>query len=153
MTDSPLLSLALRAIEEHERATEGPWIWKDRGSTRRPRGVIFKESVEKRGRISVAHLWDDGQHDTRADAELICSMRSREPLLARAVIEGAERERKLEALLRDLQWSGGHDGDECPECYATRIAKVPEHREGCRIAAALSAPPPPGANRPTTQET
>lgn len=55
----------------------------------------------------------------------------------RAIEAEAERDRVI-AVLRDLQWDGGHDGRRswCPHCHA--LEETGEHKTDCDLAALLA---------------
>lgn len=64
-----------------------------------------------------------------------------EQLAEREIKERGERIAALEAMLRELEWSGNNpDGDSvCPACRAIPVGKPGEHEADCRLAAILGA--------------
>lgn len=139
MPDPKLIELAKEAIKQHEAATPGPWRAEPQSPRHLMRGPVFIFAAGIEDTIAkVSSMNSNGKARREGDAELIASMRSREPLLAKAVLEADAEIERLRELVRDME-------AEVVDCGVCPICNAPQrftHREGCRLAAALSSPAP-----------
>lgn len=85
--------------------------------------------------------------DGAANATLMAHAREAHPLVCAALIALSARAEALEAMLREVEWTGPpayasdfqYDGHSCPSCHIVKGGGAGQHRPGCKLAALLGA--------------